>query len=348
MNNNFYINLGSRKIGPNYSPLVIPEVGINHEGSIEKAFTLIDSAKAMGAEIIKFQCHITDKEMIKTNDKPGKISKETLWSIIKRCEFSAEQEFKIKNYCIKKNIIYLSTPFSREAADRLNKIGVSAFKIGSGECNNYPLIEYIAKFKKPLIVSTGMNDISSVKKTVQILKKSKIKFALLHCTSMYPTPYDKVRLGGIKDLIKNFHKIPIGISDHSQNIWTCLGAVALGASILEKHFTISRSWPGPDIPVSIEPKELKDLITGSRAIWQARYGKKNILREEKPIIDFAYASVVTIEDIDEGEYLTKENIWVKRPGKGHFRAKDYNRLLGKKSKKFIKKDTYLNKSDLVY
>jgi sialic acid synthase SpsE len=348
MNNNFYINLGSRKIGPNYSPLVIPEVGINHEGSIEKAFRLIDSAKAMGAEIIKFQCHITDKEMIKTNDKPGKISKETLWSIIKRCEFSAEQEFKIKNYCKKKKIIYLSTPFSREAADRLNKIGVSAFKIGSGECNNYPLIEYIAKFKKPLIVSTGMNDISSVKKTVQILKKSKIKFALLHCTSMYPTPYEKVRLGGIKDLIKNFHKIPIGISDHSQNIWTCLGAVALGASILEKHFTISRSWPGPDMPVSIEPKELKDLITGSKAIWQARSGKKNILREEKPIINFAYASVVTIEDIDEGEYLTKENIWVKRPGKGHFKAKDYNRLLGKKSKKFIKKDTYLNKSDLVY
>lgn len=342
-----YIKLGNRKIGETFPPLVIPEVGINHEGNIEKAFKLIDSAKSVGAEIIKFQCHITDKEMIKTDDKPGKISNETLWSIIKRCEFTEEQEFKIKNYCSKKNISYLSTPFSKEAAERLYRIGVDGFKIGSGECNNYPLIKYICNFNKPLIVSTGMNSILSIKKTVSLLKERKIKFCLLHCTSMYPTPYDKVRLGGISELKKNFKNTPIGLSDHSQNIWTCLGGVALGASILEKHFTISRSWPGPDMPVSIEPMELKDLIVGSKAVWQAKGGKKNILNEEIPVIKFAYASVVSIKNIKKGEVFSESNIWVKRPGKGYYKAEDFQKLIGKKSKKFIKKDTYINKNDVL-
>lgn len=347
MNNKSYILLGNRKIGEFYAPLVIPEVGINHEGSIEKAFKLIDSAKLAGAEIIKFQCHITDKEMIKTDDKPGKISKETLWNIIKKCEFTEEEEFKIKNYCSKKKISYLSTPFSKEAAERLNRIGVDGFKIGSGECNNYPLIEYISSFKKPLIVSTGMNDILSIKKTVRLLKEKKIKFSLLHCTSMYPTPYDKVRLGSITDLKKNFKNIPIGLSDHSQNIWTCLGGVVLGACILEKHFTISRKWPGPDMPVSIEPKELKDLIDGSKAIWQAKGGKKTILKEEIPVIKFAYASVVAIQNIQKGEVLSNNNIWLKRPGKGYFKAEDFKKLIGKRSQKLIKKDTYLSKNDIL-
>ena len=279
--------IGSRIVNHKNPPLVVPEVGINHEGSIEKAFRLIDSAKKNGAEIIKFQCHITNKEMIKTDDKPGKISKETLWDIIKRCELTIEEEFKIKKYAEKKNLIYLSTPFSREAVDRLMKLKVSAFKIGSGECNNYPLVEYIAKKKFPVILSTGMNNLTSVKQSVDIFKKYKTPLALLHCTSMYPTPYEKVRLGGINELQKSFKNLEVGLSDHSQNIWTCLGAVSVGATILEKHFTISRKWKGPDMPVSIEPIELNNLIVGSNAIWKANGGKKGILKEEIPVIKYA-------------------------------------------------------------
>ncbi|WP_415313776.1 N-acetylneuraminate synthase family protein [Candidatus Pelagibacter sp. Uisw_106] len=335
-----------RIISEKKSPLIIPEVGINHEGSIQKAFRLIDSAKNSGAEIIKFQCHITDKEMIKTADKPGKISNETLWDIVKRCELTMEEEYKIKKYAEKNKLIYLSTPFSKEAVDRLMRLKVSAFKIGSGECNNYPLIEYIAKIKLPVILSTGMNNINSIKKSVSIFKKFKTPYSLLHCTSMYPTPYEKVRLGGITELKKNFRKIEVGLSDHSKNIWTCLGAVAVGASILEKHFTISRKWKGPDMPVSIEPSELRDLIVGSDAIWKAAGGKKGILKEEIPVIKFAYASVVSTRDIKKGEKLTKENIWVKRPGKGEFMSKDFKKLLGKKAIRNIFNNRYISSKDL--
>lgn len=342
-----FFKIGKRMVSNKTSPLVVPEVGINHEGSIQKAFKLIDAAKKNGAEIIKFQCHITNKEMIKTNDKPGKISKETLWDIIKRCELTIEEEYKIKKYAEKKKLIYLSTPFSREAVDRLIKLKVSAFKIGSGECNNYPLVEYIAKKKLPVILSTGMNNLKSVKKSVDIFKKYKTPLALLHCTSMYPTPYEKVRLGGISELKKNFKNLEIGLSDHSQNIWTCLGAVSVGATILEKHFTISRKWKGPDMKVSIEPDELKDLIIGSNAIWRANGGKKNILKDEIPVIKFAYASVVSIKNIKKDEKLSKENIWVKRPGKGEFMSKDFNKLLGKKARRNIRVDKYISAKDFL-
>ena len=227
------------------------------------------------------------------------------------------------------------------------KLKVSAFKIGSGECNNYPLVEYIAKKKLPVILSTGMNNLKSVKKSVDIFKKYKTPLALLHCTSMYPTPYEKVRLGGISELKKNFKNLEIGLSDHSQNIWTCLGAVSVGATILEKHFTISRKWKGPDMQVSIEPDELKDLIVGSNAIWRANGGKKDILKDEIPVIKFAYASVVSIKNIKKNEKLSKENIWVKRPGKGEFMSKDFNKLLGKKAKRNIRSDKYISSKDFL-
>src|SRR5262249_45025851 len=257
-------------------PLVMAEVGINHEGELGKAIELVDAAAAAGAELVKFQCHITEKEMVPTDMTPGEISSEKLWDIIKRCELTADEERRVQAHCASKGVIYLSTPFSREAADRLNAMGVPGFKIGSGECNNYPLLDHIAKFGKPMIISTGMNDLASVKRAVEVVQ-GRVSFALMHCTSMYPTPYENVRLGGIADLMQAFPGVPVGLSDHSMNIWTCLGAVALGASLLEKHFTISRSWPGPDTGISIEPDELHDLIEGSRAVWLARGGRKDIL-----------------------------------------------------------------------
>lgn len=340
-----YVQIGTRRIGSDYPPLVLAEVGINHEGSFKKAIECVDAAVAVGAECIKFQCHITEAEMIPTDMKPGKISDERLWDIIKRCELTEKEEIKVQEYCRKKNILYLSTPFSREAADRLNKMGVPAFKIGSGECNNYPLIEHIACMGKPIILSTGMNDIVSIEKSVAIIKKKKCPLILTHCTSMYPTPYDKVRLGAITQMQKEF-SVPVGLSDHSIGIFTCLGAVALGACVLEKHFTVSRAWPGPDVPISIEPNELADLVKGSRAVWQAIGGKKDILKEEKPVIDFAYASVVAIKNISKGEKLTSENIWVKRPGTGKILAEKFHQIIGKKAAKNIKKEKQLSPNDI--
>lgn len=339
-------NIAGRKIGPDHKPFVIAEVGINHEGQIEKALQLVDAAVSAGAEVVKFQCHITEKEMIPTDMKPGEISDERLWDIIKRCELTEDEERKVQKYCEQKGVMYLSTPFSREACDRLDDMGVPAFKIGSGECNNIPLLQHIASKGKPIILSTGMNDLESIRRSVAAIRKYDVPLALLHCTSMYPTPYDKVRLGGVSDLVREFPDCPIGLSDHSMGIWTCLGAVALGACILEKHFTILRSWPGPDTKISIEPNELRDLIQGSEAIWQARGGGKTILDEERPVIDFAYASVVTIADIKAGEVFSNDNIWVKRPGTGPIHATKFEEIIGKKALRDVKADIQLRPEDI--
>ena len=337
--------IGNRSIGPGSMPFIIAEVGINHEGEFDKAVQLIGAAKEAGADCVKFQCHITEAEMIPTDMKPGEISEERLWDIIKRCELTEQEERRLKSYCEKKDIVYLCTPFSREAAARLDEMGVSAFKIGSGECNNLPLLDHIARFGKPILLSTGMNDLPSIRRSVETIEKHGCPLMLMHCTSMYPTPYDKVRLGAIPELIREFG-LPVGLSDHSIGIYTCLGAVALGACALEKHFTISRKWPGPDVPLSIEPYELAEMVKGARAVFSALGGSKNILPEEKPVIDFAYASIVTITPVRAGEAFSLNNVWVKRPGTGAFRAADLPKIIGKRCARDLEKDCQLGPEDV--
>lgn len=342
-----YITIGKRKIGSGHPPFAIAEIGINHEGSMAKAKRMISDAAKAGAECVKFQCHVVEDEMVPIAKKiiPAH-AKESIWDIMKKCAFSERQDRELKKYVENFGMIYLSTPFSRAGANRLQKMNVKAFKIGSGECNNYPLIEHIASFGKPIILSTGMNDLNSIRKSVKILEKYKTPYAILNCTSMYPVPYKMVRLGAIEELQKAFPKAVIGLSDHSMGNYACFGAVALGARVLEKHFTSSKKWPGPDIALSIDPSELKDLITGSRAVFEALGGKKNILLEEQGIIEFAYACVVSTKDIKKGEKLSKENIWVKRPGNGEIRAIEYNKILGKRATRDIKKDTQLKRKDI--
>lgn len=339
--------IGQRHVGPAFPPLVIAEVGINHDGSFDKAVQLIDAAVNAGAEVVKFQCHITEKEMVPTDMTPGQISRERLWDIIKRCELTEGEERRLQAYCLEKGVMYLSTPFSREAADRLHDMGVPAFKIGSGECNNIPLLQHIARFGKPMILSTGMNDLSSVRESVDVIRASGTPLALLHCTSLYPTPYEKLRLGAILELQHAFPDLPIGLSDHTIGVWTCLGAAALGACVLEKHFTISRSWPGPDTGLSIEPHELRELIVGSRAVWSARGGSKTILPEEQPVIDFAYATVVTIAPVKKGETFSSRNIWVKRPGTGPIKAARMNDVLGKRALRDLPAEVHVAPSDIA-
>ncbi|MBI2048272.1 MAG: N-acetylneuraminate synthase family protein [Parcubacteria group bacterium] len=344
------IKIGKRKIGIQSPPFVIAEVGINHEGSTAKAKRMIRDAKKAGAECAKFQSHVVEDEMVSRDSlrhlTPSHAT-ESVWDIIKRCAFNETQERELKKYTEKLGMIYLCTPFSRAAADRLERLGVKAYKIGSGECNNYPLIEHIAKYGKPVIMSTGMNNLKSVAPAVEILRKYGTPFALLHCTSMYPTPYDKVRLGAIEDLQRAFPDAVVGSSDHSLGIWTCLGAVALGASILEKHFTSDKTWEGPDIAISIDPKELKDLIAGSKAVHAALGGSKTILEEEWDVMNFAYACVVTVEPVGKSEPFTEKNIWVKRPGTGEIKAKDFRSLLGKKAAKDLQKDHQVRWGDVI-
>ncbi len=324
------IKIENRIIGDNYQPVVIAEIGINHEGSLETAIKIADAAIDSGAEIIKHQTHIIEDEM---SDEarlviPGH-TKDSIYDIMNRCALSEDDEKKLMEHIQNRGAIFLSTPFSKAAIDRLVKFNVPAFKIGSGECNNYPLIKYLAKFNKPVIMSTGMNSIESIKPSVEILRNAKIPFALLHCTNVYPTPPELVRLGAITLLKEAFPDAVIGLSDHTISNHTCLGAVALGASILERHFTDSMNRSGPDIACSMDPASLTDLIIGSKNIFAARGSDKNPVKAEESTIAFAFASVVAIANIKKGEILTEDNIWLKRPGGGDFTAKDYDCLIGK-------------------
>jgi len=335
-----YIEICGRKIGPKFKPFVIAEVGINHEGQIDKAIQMVDDAARVGCECLKFQSHVIEDEMIPNDVVPGNTN-ESIWDIMQRCKLSEFQELELKEYVEKKGMIFISTPFSRAAADRLHAMDVAAYKIGSGECNNYPLIEHLCKFKKPIILSTGMNDVASIRPAVEIARTAGVPYALMHCTSLYPTPYDKVRLGALQILGEIFPDAVLGLSDHSIGNYTCFAAVACGASILEKHYVSDRTWPGPDVSLSIVPSELQDLIKGTHAIHCAMGGSKEILAEEKPTIDFAYACVVAICDLVAGEKLSMENIWVKRPGTGDIKAVHFQSLIGKKVNVNIKKNEQL-------
>ncbi len=341
------IKIDNRIIGPDYKPLIIAEIGINHEGNIKKARRIVHDAYNSGAECVKFQSHVIEDEMIPAakNVIPSNAN-ESIYKIMKRCSLSERDDINLKKYVESLGMIYLSTPFSRAAADRLDRMNVSAFKIGSGECNNYPLVKHIASFGKPIILSTGMNNIKSISKSVRIIEEAKVSYALLHCTSMYPTPYNKVRLGALKDLERKFPNAVLGLSDHSLGNYTCFAAVALGASILEKHFTSDKRWSGPDIPISVTPPEIRDLIKGCNAIHEVLGGKKEILKEEQSTINFAYACVVSIKEIKKGDTLTKDNIWVKRPGTGEIKAEYYEKMLGKKAIKDISKDMQIRRDQI--
>lgn len=339
--------IAGRKIGYSHDPLVIVEIGINHNGSLAVAKQMVDAAIGAGAEIIKHQTHVVEDEMSKVAKKviPGH-TKESIYEIMESCALNEADETELKKYVESKGAIFISTPFSRAAADRLQRMGTAAYKIGSGECNNYPLIEHVARFGKPIILSTGMNSIESIKPAVEIFRKHKVPYALLHCTNVYPTPPHLVRLGAINELAQAFPDAVLGLSDHTTSNYACLGAVALGASILERHFTDSMERSGPDIVCSMDPKALKELIVGSQILKLERGGSKGAVAEEKPTIDFAYASVVTIKAMKKGEMFTEGNIWVKRPGTGDFKAKDYQSILGKRASKDLDDDILLSTGDV--
>ena len=336
--------ISGRKVGYDYAPLVIAEIGINHEGSLKTAFEMVDAAVEAGAEIIKHQTHVVEDEMSGDAKKviPGNADV-SIYEIMDRCSLNEEDEVKLKEYVEAKGAIFISTPFSRAAAERLERMGVDAYKIGSGECNNYPLLELVASYGKPIILSTGMNDIPAIEKSVNIFRKHQVPFCLLHCTNVYPTPDNLIRLGGVTQLAEHFPDAVVGLSDHSIDNLACLGSVAVGASVLERHFTDNKGRPGPDIECSMDTNECRDLINLSERMAAMRGGKKGAVAEEQVTIDFAYASVVTIEDIKEGELFTEKNLWVKRPGTGDWMAEDFDTLIGKVATTNIDSDTQLKK-----
>jgi N-acetylneuraminate synthase len=340
---NPYIEIAGRKIGLDYPPLVITEIGINHEGSLKVAKEMVDAAHRAGVEVVKHQTHIVEDEMSGAAKKviPGNATV-SIYEIMERCSLNEADELALKEYVESKGMIFISTPFSRAAAERLKKFDIPAYKIGSGECNNYPLLEHIASFGKPVILSTGMNTIESIRKAVAIFDKHNVAVALLHTTNLYPTPIHLVRLGAMMEMHHAFPDKVFGLSDHTLNNNACLGAVALGASILERHFTDHMNRTGPDIICSMDEKTANNLIVNSNEIWQMRGGVKEPAPEEQVTINFAFATVCSIKSIVKGEKLSKENVWVKRPGTGNILAEHFDDIIGKVAVRNIGNDEQLD------
>jgi N-acetylneuraminate synthase len=342
------ISIGNRIAGPAYPPLVIAEIGINHEGSLEIAKAMVDAAARAGVEVVKHQTHIVDDEMSGEARKviPGNATV-SIYDIMRRCALSEEDERRLQDYVHEKGMTFISTPFSRAAADRLAGMNVPAYKIGSGECNNYPLLRHIAAFGRPVILSTGMNTIDSVRRAVEIFDEARVPVALLHTTNLYPTPPHLVRLGAMTQMAGAFPGRVYGLSDHTTDNLACIAAVALGASILERHFTDHMQRTGPDIVCSMDEQRCRELIAASRIVHVESGGSKGPAAEEQVTIDFAFATVVTIAPVRKGEPFTRQNLWVKRPGTGPLLAEHYDEVLGRVARRDVPADTHISMDDVV-
>jgi sialic acid synthase SpsE len=340
--------IGGRSIGKGCPPLVIAEIGINHGGSLDVAIEMVDAAARAGVEVVKHQTHIVEDEMsgAAKHVMPGNSSK-SIYQIMSECALDDADERRLMQYVESRGLTFISTPFSRAAVDRLERFGVKAFKIGSGECNNYPLLKHIARLGKPIILSTGMNDIQSISKAVSVFSEYKVPYALLHTTNLYPTPYHLVRLGAMTELMQHFPGVPIGLSDHTVDNYASYAAIALGASIIERHFTDSYSRVGPDISCSMDEAACAELVKASKIIYSELGGSKGAAAEESVTIDFAFASVVTIKKIAKGEVYTSENLWVKRPGLNGIPAEQYENILGKKASLDLESDYQIQLADIA-
>lgn len=309
---------------------------------METAKLMVDAAHRAGAKLIKHQTHVVADEMSHAAKRviPGN-SDDSIYDIMERCALNEEDEYELKRYTEEKGMAFISTPFSRAAADRLESFGVLGYKIGSGELNNYPLLKHVASFGKPMIVSTGMNGIPAIRKAVEIMEECRVPYALLHTTNLYPTPSGLVRLGAMQKMMEAFPGIPIGLSDHTLTNTACIAAMALGASVIERHFTDVKSRKGPDVICSMDELECRELIKASREVKCMFGGEKEASSEEKVTIDFAFATVVAIKPIKKGEKFTKGNIWVKRPGTGGIPAACYEAVLDRQALCDIDNDVHL-------
>lgn len=336
--------LGKIKINDSMKPIVISECCDNHFGKIENAIKMIDSSKSAGASIVKFQHHLPDEEMLPVVPRSSNF-KEPLYDFLKKYALKLEDHVKLISYCKRKNIEYLCTPFSLRAAEELLKIGVKAFKIGSGEMTDIPTIKKISKFKLPIIISTGMCTVDEIQQTYDEVVKINKNLILMNCTSEYPPKFKDINLGFIPIMKKKFSKAYIGHSDHTSSLVTSIGAVALGAKLIEKHVTLDKSKKGPDGDVSISFKELSTLVKDIDILSKTLGTKKEVYLREKPIRRWAFRSIVSTRDIKKNTTILQSMIWSKRPGTG-IPAKEMTKVIGKKAKRNIPSNKLIKWSDI--
>ena len=322
---------------------IIAEAGDNHNGDFNTALKLVDVAKRAGADCVKFQTFVTEEIISKYAEmaeyqKKNTGKEESQFEVVKRLELSFDEFRKIKEYCDRVGIQFLSTPFDLKSVDFLNELGVPFFKIPSGEITNYPYLVKIAHTGKPVVMSTGMCEPDEILAAINVLEKNGSgEITLLHCNTEYPTPLKDVNLYAMRTMKKMFGK-KVGYSDHTKGIEVPVAAVALGACVIEKHFTLDKNMPGPDHKASLEPDELGRMVKNIRNIEIALGdGVKRVSESERKNIAIARKSIVARRNIQEGEILTEENLAVKRPGTG-INPMQWMEVLGTRAVRDFKED----------
>lgn len=346
------IQIGSRNIGFGEPVFVIAEAGVNHNGDLERALQLVDAAAEAGADAVKFQTFRAE-EVVSVSAPKAQYqigttgAEESQLDMIKRLELSPQDHRAIVAHCGTRGILFLSTPFDFESADLLETLGVPAYKIASGEITNWLFLEHMASKKKPIIISTGMSNLGEVEQAVGVLRAAGCSdLVILHCTSSYPAPPESVNLRAMQSMADAFH-VPVGFSDHTQGMEAALAAVALGACVIEKHFTLDRSLPGPDHKASLEPAELGALVRSIRIVESTLGdGLKRATSAEQDVKDVARRSIVARRTIASGTLITQDLLAFKRPGTG-IPPSEYKKVIGRKAVRTIVSDTLIKFEDLA-
>lgn len=326
------------------SVFVIAEVGSVHDGSFGNAQHLIDAAAECGVDAVKFQTHIADAETTRDAPMPPYFKGEPRFDYFKRTSFSLEQWRALKERCDARGTVFLSSPFSEEAVDLLEAVGVSQYKIPSGEVTNLPLLEKIARLRKPVLLSSGMSSWAELDTAVATIRRYHDQITVLQCTSEYPCPYEQVGLNVMTEMQARYG-LPVGLSDHTVTVYASLAAVTLGATVIERHFTFSRKMYGSDARHSLEPHELLDLVRGIRAIETMRASgvekTTERVREMKRIFE---KSLVAAADISAGTMLTRQLVGIKKPGTG-IPAARLDEFLNRRLAQPVRADELFEESD---
>jgi len=345
------IHIGDRLIGQGAPVFFIAEAGVNHNGDLQRAKALVDAAARAGADAVKFQTFKAEELVTRSAPKAQyqlqtTSAEESQLEMISKLELSADDHRELIAHCRLKNILFLSTPFDQNSVDLLEALKIPAFKIPSGEVTNWPFLEYVASKGKPVILSTGMSTLEEVEGAFRMLRAAGCDdLAILHCTSSYPAPPASVNLRAMLTLAKTF-QVPVGLSDHTSGTEIAIAAAAMGASVLEKHFTLDRSLPGPDHRASLEPGELKALIGGIRDVESALGdGWKRPTDAEQDVKGVARRSIVSRGAIAPGTLITKELLAYKRPGTG-IPPSEAPKVLGRRAARAIAADTVIRLEDL--
>ncbi|MDI3546985.1 MAG: hypothetical protein PWR10_637 [Halanaerobiales bacterium] len=335
------IKIGKRLVGKGQSTFIIAEAGSNHNGDLDQARKLIDIAADSGVDAVKFQTFTADKIAARTDDKIMELGDEydiadNLYELYKKLELPREWQQELQDYAQKQGLIFLSTPFDYEAVDQMDELGVPAFKVASFECIDIPFLRYIAKKGKPIILSTGMANLGEIEEALEaIYSEDNDQVILLHCGISYPMPVEDVNLAAMDTMSQAF-QVPVGYSDHTMGITVPVAAVARGAKVIEKHFTLDRNLPGPDHKFALEPDELKAMVKGIREAELAiGIPIKKLVPSEEIHYRRGRRSIFAIKDISEGAEITEDMVAVLRPGIG-LKPKYYDLVIGRKVRKDIR------------